>query len=80
MQKILRYMQSTGKAVGLNTADANFTALAVSIRKHQLPITAIMTHADDKGCSTISAYSLSPGVHLESPATFLGSFLCPAVG
>lgn len=47
---------------GLNTADANSTALAVSIRKYQLPITAIMMHDDDKGCSTISAYSLSLGV------------------
>lgn len=68
------------RQLGLNRADANSAALAVSIRKYQLPITAIMMCDDDKGCSTIRAYSLSLGVHLESPATFLGSFTRPAVG
>lgn len=67
------------RQLGLNREDLNSTALAVSIRKYQLPITAMMRD-DDKGCSTIRAYSLSLGVHLESPATFLGSFIRPAVG
>lgn len=57
------------RQVGLNTADAHSPALAISMRKYQLPISSRTLHGDGKGRSTVSAYCSPLGVHLESTSS-----------